>query len=50
MENFQNENGPRLEKGWEPLVYTLRLIQVINFSKLRSTMLSTIIIEQYISS
>ena len=20
MENFQNENGPRLEKGWEPLV------------------------------
>ena len=19
MENFQNENGPRLEKGWEPL-------------------------------
>ena len=21
MENFQNENGPRLEKVWEPLVY-----------------------------
>ena len=20
MENFQNENGPRVEKGWEPLV------------------------------
>ena len=20
MENFQNENGPRLEKGWESLV------------------------------
>ena len=20
MENFQNENGPRLEKGWEPLL------------------------------
>ena len=19
MENFENENGPRLEKGWEPL-------------------------------
>ena len=19
MENFQNQNGPRLEKGWEPL-------------------------------
>ena len=22
MENFQNENGPRLEKDWEPLIYT----------------------------
>ena len=20
MENFQSENGPRVEKGWEPLV------------------------------
>ena len=24
MENFPNENGPWLEKGWEPLRYTLR--------------------------
>ena len=23
MENFQNENGPRLEKGWEPLIYSI---------------------------
>ena len=22
MKNFQNENGPRVEKVWEPLVYT----------------------------
>ena len=20
MENFQNENGPQVEKGWEPLI------------------------------
>ena len=23
MENFQNENGPRVEKGWKPLLYEL---------------------------
>ena len=23
MENFQNQNGPRLEKGWEPLLYII---------------------------
>ena len=25
MENFQNENGPRLEKVWEPLLYSFAL-------------------------
>ena len=34
MENFQNENGPRLEKGWEPLIYSIRSkIMIVLFTR-----------------
>ena len=35
-ENFQNQNGPRLEKGWEPLIYQQNIAAILKLQSAAS--------------